>query len=359
MSYDLELFTTRALSPEIIERVAADLGLKVHQSADGEEWEVYAQDSTVPEFLLQCEEEFERPVIKGYSLEKCNSVVSGSASGSSNIDLLHRYFRQVASLVGGELFDPQVGALIFPKRRSELKPSLVTFDLLNVVWKFPMITQLDQFDHMLQVLAAHLPWAYPTNYGRTYSNRFVVGEERKLFEFFDVDRTLSWHGSGLPLIFVYLSADSTSSGKDQSDSISTLQLYLDATDLLNKADFSDEFVEQFAEVSEALRSLHAFAFIEQNRHREGCREVSTGSGEVFSVGHTTVWRGIADIRAWLSWYGDRSLPLVAPSLKSEHHLEKGHLLRLGRLPQNHTQLEGLFPELAEEVKDPNSGNVRV
>lgn len=356
MTYELELYTSQKIDINILTGTASKAGLSIPSNlTDQVDLEVYSADSNVPCFTLMHDTSPNTPIFDGYSLQANSNLLVGSTSGKKNVALLVSFLREIASAIGGAVYDPQLGMLVYPKQIRAAGPMLYPVDIISIFWKFPAIADQKLFVEIFASLKRGHPSAYPVLYGKNNSSIFELDDADSLFSYFRTDGNFSWTGSS-PFICGSLSLATPIQKIEGKNKISTLELNFEAGSFLLDKQNASSIYSIFVDISKLVSCRHGVVCVQRNRCYDRRGGLYTGNGDIISPGHKTSWQGIANIKAWLSWFGDDVLDKIPEQTLPREILTEGHLLKIGDLPQDQRQLERTFPLLPVELLDPLSGD---
>ncbi len=232
---------------------------------------------------------------------------------------------------------------------------LYPVDIISIFWKFPAIADQKTFVEIFASLKRGHPCAYPVLYGRNNSSIFELDNADTLYSYFRTDGYFSWTGSS-PFICGSLSLARPIQKIDSKNEISTLELNFEADSFLLDKQNASSIYRIFVDISKLVSCRHGVVCVQRNRRHDRRGGLYIGDGDIISPGSTTSWQGIANIKAWLSWFGDDVLDTISEQILPRELLTEGHLLKIGGLPQDQRQLERTSPLLPVELLDPSSGD---
>lgn len=363
MTYEFELYTKSRIDKEDLILRLERHNLRLLDEGNNE-YLVASLSNDKPIFMIDdCVQaiEDEKPSFSGFSMAEFKYLLVASGSGRKDLEVAGQFLFSLAEKLGGAVFDPQKGLLLYPRRMKikEEPLSRSVLDVLEVEWQFPGLVSAVQIKAIFESVERIIPWASPKRYKPLGFSRkkFSSDSMEDFLESFEMVRSMYWHGLE-PLISAYLCGPSSISGEelDLSNRFSHLSLSLKYDQVVQDQKLCESLCTIFVELSKALRCKYASAFVVRRQHLDGDELATGGDSECITTGSTTHWNGIPNVRSWLTWYDEDVLAQAAPFI--QNHKFDGNFLQLGSTPRNNDELKGLFPEFPTELLSSHSGDRR-
>lgn len=359
MSYDLVLFSREALSTATVEQACARCHMQMEGTFEQEPGQIAVyRGGDTPLFVIEApqniiasdyEDIVDLDSLREFRFETCGSAHANDA------EELYRFLQELSKSTNGVLFDPQDGRLIFSNKSVKASDKAKTtsiVDLVTATWMFRGSATQEQISIFFDLVTKFFPKANPTEFdGLGFSvQKYSLTD---LVEIVNMSRMVYWYGT-VPFIKGFIAIPRLVYGEEMSEErCSTIEINVLKDPLAENKETLEDFVNLFKDASAALNCIYAGAYIMRRQKIEGRDIYHTGGSDRYTTGSTTHWRGVPQVRSWLTWYDSEVLKLVNPYF--ENCQFEGNFLRLGELPTHSSELYGKFPIFPKSLVNPTSG----
>ena len=270
--------------------------------------------------------------------------------------------RYIAQRCKGVIYDPQAGAVVWPKPIAKSRPiprQKEKIRLINLDWYLPRSqASLSTARNFLLILRELCPEAVPRRFGsyEPLQGRMEPDEEDPFLNAF-LEECLREVGGGLffssgPPCFGGHIFTPHKKITETSPFLDVVHVSLNCDGRVLDAipDWCDKIVRLFAELAERLKAFYAHGYVERGVYASRRGIGYGGDSEHYPLPRGR-WVGIPSTPVWLAWFGGPYKPLVEASLKSSEYVSKpeGIFVRMGPSPLDLDELQGRTIRIPQEL----------
>jgi hypothetical protein len=275
----------------------------------------------------------------------------------------------IARSCEGVVYDPQAGAITWPKAKFENSPKSLGRERIRALalnWYLPSSqASISMARNFLRTVGSLCPEAFPSRFGLYHplQGKMKSGEEQP---FLDMVGSILQKGradmlelrSRRPCFGGILWIPRTRGDRPQNIRMSdyvNLVLDFDGRVIESDPEWLERIVELFHQLASSLKAFYANAYVQRRVFASRGSLSYDGQSERYPrpMGR---WVGIPSVPYWLSWFGPPYFLMVRDTLKGStvSQFQDGILVRIGSKPQDLDQLQNshlnLPPYLVSDMK---------